>query len=69
MTKARMTSVLWIVAILLAVAAAILNTINNGRVTWRAVAGVLIITTLALVNRAVMPGSKADKDKGPARPT
>ncbi len=39
MDKARVASVLSVVALLLAIGAAVLNYANNGRVTWKAVAG------------------------------
>jgi hypothetical protein len=57
MSKARLASVLSVIVLVLAVAAAVLNYINNGRITWRVVAGLLVFVSLALVVRNVLARS------------
>jgi membrane protein YdbS with pleckstrin-like domain len=52
MDKARVASVLSVVALLLAIGAAVLNYANNGRVTWKAVAGVAIFASVAIALRS-----------------
>jgi hypothetical protein len=54
MTKARLTSVLSVVAVLAAVVAAALNVINNGRLTWKAVAGVAAIVVVVILVRGMV---------------
>jgi hypothetical protein len=58
MTRARLTSVLSMAMVTLGVAAAILNYLNNGRITWKAVAALLCFVSLALVVRNAGTGSK-----------
>ena len=52
MTKARVASVLSVIALMLAIGAAVLNYANNGRVTWKAVAGVAIFASMAIALRS-----------------
>ena len=53
MTKARLASILSVAMVVVALAAAILNYVNNGQVTWKAVAGLLFFVSMALVIRGV----------------
>ena len=59
MSKVRLASVPSVMVLVLAVAAAVLNYINNGRITWKAVAGLLLFVGLALVFRTAGAGSRS----------
>ena len=63
MTKARVTTVLSVVTVLLALTAAIFNYLNNGRITWKAVAGVLVFVSLAFVIRGVTATGERGRDR------
>jgi hypothetical protein len=54
MSKSRLASVLSVTVIVLALAAAILNYFNTGRITWKAVGGLLFFVSVALVVRTVV---------------
>jgi uncharacterized membrane protein YfcA len=58
MTLARLSSVLSVVMVVLAGAAAALNYVNNGRVTWQAVAGLSASVVLALGIRAALAANR-----------
>ena len=53
MSKARLITVLSVTMLILAIVAAIFNTIDNGRITGRTVAGLLFVVSMALALRSV----------------
>jgi hypothetical protein len=56
MSKAGVALVLGVISLVIAVEAAVLNYINNGRITWKAVAGLLVFGSLVLLVRTVVAG-------------